>query len=126
MKCASITITSSSTSVRVRDDFQVHLWEMDPKCCGPSFKNIYVKVALPDGRREMLATYDKEYQMFDPEYATIQSIYQGRFYVDENTLILDSVKFDDEGTRFIVEYYYDRSSNLFTSTYVEIKTVYGM
>ena len=124
MKCASVKISLSSTSVLVGSYLQIKLVEMDPPCCASGFDKLFVRAVLFGGYTNMLAKYDKALKRFilaDP----VPSIYQGRLVVSGHEVLLNSVKFDDERTRFYMQYYYDQSWSFVESRYLELKTVYG-
>ena len=98
---------------------------MDPPCCTSGFKNLFVRAVLFGGYTHQLAKYDKTFKRLTPS-DPIPSIYQGRLLVSGHEVLLNSVKFDDERTRFYMQYYYDQSFNFVESRYLELKTVYGM
>ena len=116
-------MSSSSTSVEVGRYFYIELIDMDPPCCGSSFRNLFAKAVLLDGSTHLLAKYNKRIREFIVA-DSIPSTYKNRLRMDEKKIGLAPVILADEGTMFYMQYFYDVYS--VESTYVELKTVNGM
>lgn len=124
MKCAYVNISLSATSVRVLGHVNVELVDMHPACCTSAFKNLFLRATVFGGYTYQLAKYDKTYKVFRL-VTPVPSVYKGRIHAYNQRVQIIRMKFEDEGTRFYMEYYYDQSFNYVESTRVKLKNVYG-